>query len=382
MRGCDRVQLHNPVIGSTIAGVACVRRLLPGTTNAGKQFLSFEISNATGASGGKVWAEHLTKWDGIRLGQPVHVVAKVKPGYKGGPPELHVTQIEPLRSDHPVALELNPICPVPLHDLKERRLHLLSCLTAKGLVLHEVVLEQVGPERWLNCPAAKSHHHHYIHGLAEHSIEVAELAIALAQASPAGEHIDYDALIVGALLHDSGKVLEYTWESSAIDLSRRGRLSYHTVSGVALVASAAVRGAERLAEAGVSELAIDHLMHVITSHHGQRDWGSPVEPVSLEALFIHIADLASARGRTMLDDLTSDALGPDGWVIPTAWGRKPVFSLRRALAGTAVDVQTQSRDGAVPEAQLGEGSASEDLPYRIVAFLRVLTDAESSSPAP
>jgi putative nucleotidyltransferase with HDIG domain len=246
--------------------------------------------------------------------------------------------------------------------------------------LLDAVLDHVGRDAWFTAPAAKSHHHHQIRGLAMHSLEVGEIAMAIAQSIPVAEHVDFDALIVGALLHDCGKIEEYSYgRGEPIDISRSGLLQYHTVSGGAMVAVAAASARQRLEDAGVHPLAVTHVMHVIASHHGQKEWGSPVEPRSLEAQIIHIADLASARTRTMLDELESDALQPDGWAIPTAWGRKPVFSLRKALERAGHPTHNRQYDDAAPEATVaGTGCVPEDLPCRTVALLLIRPDLDNT----
>jgi 3'-5' exoribonuclease len=371
----DRLVLRDLAVGAAVVGTACVRRLTRSVTKDGKPYLTVEVGNATGAAGGKVWSEQLEAWANITAGQPVQITARVKPGHRDGPPELAFEAVSPLAKDHPVALEINPLAPVPLATLRERYTHLTAHLTPPGQVLLDVVLDHVGRDAWWTAPAAKGHHHAFVHGLAMHSIEVAEIALAAAQASPAAEHLDYDALLVGALGHDCGKKNEYVWQNEPIGMNRDGFLSYHTVEGCSMVAVAAALGRDRLAAAGVHPLAVEHLKHVIASHHGQKDWGSPVEPRSLEAVLIHVADLASARTRSMLDEL-EDALQPDGWAIASGYNRKPVFSLRTALARADRCPKAPPCDDAAPEAAMKVSDrASDALPRRIVAYLMVRPEA-------
>lgn len=269
-------------------------------------------------------------WENLEVGVPLQVEGSIKEGWNGGQPELVVTSVRPLPSPHDVELELNPLCPVPLGQLRERFTHILEHMQPAGRELVHVVLEHVGEETWWTAPAAKAHHHACVGGLAWHSIEVAEVALAIARSTPAAPVIDWDALLVGALLHDVGKVQEYSWRGVPIEISPAGRMSYHTCSGTVLTMLAVDRSRSRLAKAGVTELDVKHLCHVQISHHGTKEFGSPVEPSTPEAAIVHHADNVSAKLRGMLDILEAAPCGADGWVKPSGWGRRPVLSLREA----------------------------------------------------
>jgi 3'-5' exoribonuclease len=322
----ERMQLQPLLAGRSVSGAVCLRKKTAALTKAGQPYLTIEVCNSTGAVATKVWSESVGAWDGIAVGDPVHLEGRLTAGWRGVPPELQVARVEPLPKPHPVQLEANPISPVPLDVLRARFRHLLGFVSDAAETLVDVVLEHVGRERWWTAPAAKLHHHACVHGLAWHSVEVAETALALAQATGAGNHIDADALVSGALLHDIGKVAEYVWEGVPIDLSRQALLDYHTASGGVMTMVAVDRDRDRLAAAGVTEALVQHLLHVQLSHHGEAAHGSPVPPRTLEALLIHQADLASARVRAFLDDLASGPPDADGWVTPAGWGKKPVLA--------------------------------------------------------
>ena len=347
----ERMQLQPLTAGRCVRGTACLRKKTAGVTKAGQAYLTIELGNATGTVSAKVWSESVGAWDGIEVGDPLHVEGRLTAGWRGGPPELQVTRVEPLAKPHPVQLEANPISPVPLGELQARFRHLLGFISAAAETLVDVVLEHVGRERWWTAPAAKAHHHACVHGLAWHSIEVAETALALAQATGAGDRIDADALVSGALLHDVGKVAEYVWEGVPIDLSRQALLDYHTASGGVMSMLAIERARDRISAAGVTEALIRHLLHVQLSHHGEAAYGSPVPPRTLEALLIHHADLASARVRACLDDLASGQPDADGWVTPPGYGKKPVLFLgaqpKPTLSGGTVREETDM-SGATP----------------------------------
>lgn len=323
--------------GNAVAGAVCLRSKATSVTKAGKPFLKIELANHTGTIAATIWSEGMAVWENLEVGVPLQVEGSIKEGWNGGQPELVVTSVRPLPRPHDVELELNPFCPVPLDQLRERFTHILEHMQPAGRELVHVVLEHVGEADWWTAPAAKAHHHACIGGLAWHSIEVAEVALSIARSTPAASVIDRNALLVGALLHDVGKVREYQWRGVPIDLSPTGRLTYHTCSGSVLTTTAVERSRARLAEAGVTELDVMHLCHVQVSHHGTKEFGSPIEPSTPEAAIVHHADNVSAKLRSMLDSLEAAPCDKDGWVRPSGWGRRPILSLldapRQALIG-------------------------------------------------
>jgi 3'-5' exoribonuclease len=138
---------------------------------------------------------------------------------------------------------------------------------------------------YLEAPAAKRVHHAYLGGLAEHSLEVAELVLTIARFS---QNMDRDLAVTAALLHDLGKIKEYSYRR-VIDLTDDGRLVGHTVLGYHMLLS-------RIGELqGFPQDLAQRLLHAILAHHGQMEWGAPVVPQTVEAAAVHHADLLSSR---------------------------------------------------------------------------------------
>ena len=141
----------------------------------------------------------------------------------------------------------------------------------------------------LAAPAAKGMHHTYPGGLLEHTLSVANLCVAYADQYA---DLDRQVLIAGALLHDIGKVYEYKIQDNGPGLT-----IWRTDDGVML--GHIVMGLQVLQE-GYGHLDIQgfdiddgvrqHLMHLIASHHGKLEFGSPVEPKTKEAWALHFAD--------------------------------------------------------------------------------------------
>ena len=135
--------------------------------------------------------------------------------------------------------------------------------------------------RYRAAPAAKRFHQAYRHGLLEHSLSVAQAVSAISATFPG---IDRDVAVTGALLHDIGKLEAYNDDPLAIDLTDLGRLQGEIPLGYYRV--------RRLIDAieGFSPATAEAVLHIILSHHGQLEHGSPVVPCTREATLVHMID--------------------------------------------------------------------------------------------
>jgi 3'-5' exoribonuclease len=141
-------------------------------------------------------------------------------------------------------------------------------------------------ERWRDAPAAKHYHQAYRHGLLEHSLTVARGVSAASGCFPG---LDRDIAVTGALLHDIGKIEAYAMEGGAIDLTDAGRLQGEIPLGYYMVR----RQIEELP--GFPPRTAEAVLHIILSHHGQLEHGSPVVPCTREATLVHMIDNLGGR---------------------------------------------------------------------------------------
>jgi 3'-5' exoribonuclease len=152
-----------------------------------------------------------------------------------------------------------------------------------GLVLGE---ESATWASYRDAPAAKRYHQAYRHGLLEHCLTVAQAVSAISATFPG---IDRDVAVTGALLHDIGKLEAYEVRDGAISMSDQGRLYGEIPLGYYMVR----REIERL-EAFPPDLA-QAVLHIILSHHGSLEHGSPVVPCTREATLVHMIDNLGGR---------------------------------------------------------------------------------------
>ncbi|MGO9973965.1 MAG: HD domain-containing protein [Solirubrobacteraceae bacterium] len=137
-----------------------------------------------------------------------------------------------------------------------------------------------------SAPAAKRYHQAYRHGLLEHCLTVAQAVGAIAATFPG---IDRDVAVTGALLHDIGKIEAYEIRQEAIEMSDAGRL----LGEIALGYYRVRRAIERLD--GFPPELEQALSHIILSHHGSLQNGSPVVPCTREATLVHMIDNLGSR---------------------------------------------------------------------------------------
>ncbi len=135
-------------------------------------------------------------------------------------------------------------------------------------------------ERFIRNPAGMRLHHAYVGGLLHHTVSMAKLAVAMARTI---EHVDLDLVITGSLLHDLGKIREIS-AGLGFPYTTEGRLMGHIAMGALMVNRAAARVPE------LSRDKLDQLLHIILSHHGDKEKGSPVLCATKEAFIVHYAD--------------------------------------------------------------------------------------------
>ncbi len=160
----------------------------------------------------------------------------------------------------------------------------VQCPQLRALL--ESVLSGDTWERFRRAPAAKRYHQAYEHGLLEHSLSVAQGVSALASTFGG---IDRDVAVAGALLHDIGKLDAYATGADGIELTDLGKLQAEIPLGYYRVR----RAIEDVP--GFPEQTAASLLHIILSHHGCLEHGSPVVPATREATLVHMIDKLGAQ---------------------------------------------------------------------------------------
>ena len=160
------------------------------------------------------------------------------------------------------------------------------------------------------CPASIKGHHAKLGGLLQHTTEVAAIARTIARASGA----DTQLVLAGVLLHDIGKLESYRWDG-LFDHTPVGRLVGHVVLGALMLD----RRLRETTPPPCTDVERDILLHLVLSHHGRLEFGSPVLPLTLEAEVLHWADNASAKTASVAQVLADPASFPEGLVSNRQW---------------------------------------------------------------
>jgi 3'-5' exoribonuclease len=269
--------------GDAVQGFALLTKKELRQDRNGRDFLDLELADASGAMAAKVWAD-----SPALAGQfEPHQFVAFKGSVKSYRDQLQAS-IDECRTateeDRRFGFDESLLVPSTREDIAdlwarlgrllggEVRRPVLRRLAAETLAVHGEALRE--------HPAAKSMHHAYRGGLLEHVVSMGELALAVARHY---RDLDVDLLLLGVLFHDLGKLRELG-AMPANDYTLEGRLIGHVVIGRDLLR-------DRIAAIpGFPEDLQLQLEHLVLSHQGKKEFSSPVEPMTPEAVALHFID--------------------------------------------------------------------------------------------
>jgi 3'-5' exoribonuclease len=280
--------------GDAVQGFALVRRRDERRDKTGKAYFDLELADASGAIPAKIWSDAAALGYAFSAGDFVKFRGQVQ-SYR----EQLQLKIDNCRraeeGDRADGFDEALLIPSTREDIDALDLRLRELL-AQNLSrpgarrLADAALERHGAALRVH-PAAKAIHHAFRGGLLEHVVSMMGLAAKMADHYP---ELDRDLLVLGVLFHDLGKILELG-QMPGSDYTPVGRLVGHIVLGRDLVRELAADVAE------LPEGFRLQLEHLVLSHQGRQDFGSPVEPATAEAIALHAIDdldskLAVLRG--------------------------------------------------------------------------------------
>jgi 3'-5' exoribonuclease len=256
---------------------------------SGEEFLKLQLGDVTGAIEAVVWDGVAEAAEAAAPGGVVHVCGRHSVDQRYGAC-ITVRSIRQA-ADHeyePSELMEGPSVAFDLmvSDLREL-VEGVQDPHLKRLLKHFFSEHSPVWRRWASAPAAKTYHQAYRHGLLEHCLSVAQ-SVSLIAARLRGT-VDRDLAVTGALLHDIGKIEAYAMQGGAIELTDHGKLQGEIPLGYYTVR----RAIEDMP--GFPEQTAMGLLHIILSHHGQLEHGSPVTPCTREATLVHFVDNLDGR---------------------------------------------------------------------------------------
>jgi 3'-5' exoribonuclease len=274
--------------GFDIDQVLLVRSAEARSKRDGGEYLRLTLGDRTGAVVAMVWDDVERLRPLCPAGAPVRVAGRYRVHPRYGPQ----LELRSLRDADPGTFSLAELCDGPPRaaELMESDLRQLVATIQEPHLreLLERVLGEGTPtwELYRCAPAAKHYHQAYRHGLLEHCLSVAQGVSAISATFPG---IDRDVAVTGALLHDIGKLEAYTTDPTAIDMTDAGKLQGEIPLGYYRIR----REIEEIA--GFPPRLAEALLHIILSHHGQLEHGSPVVPCTREATLVHFLDNLGGR---------------------------------------------------------------------------------------
>ncbi|NUN47841.1 MAG: HD domain-containing protein [Candidatus Brocadiae bacterium] len=269
----------------------------------GEPFLNLELADRSGRMQAKVWDNADAVQQRIRTGDYVRVRGQVKIYNK----RLDMTVQTILAVDDKL-VDKSAFVPRTRKDIGEMARAYREIVNGiRNEWLKTVLRTFVEDEEWFakfcESPAAVRLHHACIGGLLEHVLTLSRVALAIAPLYPM---LDRDLLLTGIFLHDVGKVRELS-SDRAFAYTDEGRLMGHITIGAQMLEEV-VRGIQGFPE----ELRL-RLQHMILSHHGEFEYGSPVLPATMEAVALHHIDNIDAKIYAFDQALRESTTGDERW---------------------------------------------------------------------
>jgi 3'-5' exoribonuclease len=281
-------------------------------TREGKSYLRLELGDRSGTIEARMWDLFETIAKDINRDDFVKVQARVE--IYRNKPQLALQQVRRAKPEEIDLVDFLPHTKEDVDKLYERLLEFALSIRnpwLKTLVSGIVTDPKIAP-RFKRAPAAKVMHHAFIGGLLEHVVGLCALAQLLATQYV---ELDVDLLLTAAMLHDVGKLDELCYER-AIGYTTEGQLLGHIVMELETVS----RAMDSIA--GFPAPLKIVVQHMLISHHGQYEFGSPKLPMIREAMVFHYMDDLDSKMAAVRAALGSGA-GDDQWsAYSTALGRK------------------------------------------------------------
>ncbi|MBX7103668.1 MAG: HD domain-containing protein [Gemmataceae bacterium] len=270
----------------------------------GQPYIQIELRDRSGGITGRMWNAGEQVFRTFEAGDFVRVQGKVQTFQ--GSLQMIVTGIKPAPTEGVEPSDFLPHADADIGKLLDRLRTILRSLKNPFLkALGEVYLtdEQFIAD-FAACPAGVKQHHSYVGGLLEHVVTLLEAGDRLAPLYPI---VDRDLWLLGLFLHDAGKLRELSFKGG-FAYTDAGQLVGHLVQGVEMLNEMVLRVELLLNEKFPEELKL-RLQHVIVSHHGSYEHGSPKLPMTPEAVAVHALDNLDAKLNQVARELNTDRGG-------------------------------------------------------------------------
>ena len=273
---------------------------------SGNLYLQVELSDRSGSIGARMWNASEGVYKSFNDGDYVRVAGTAQL-FQGAMQLIatSVSKVDPAEVDEDEFLLLPP---VEADKLVARLTEIVRGMTNPHLqTLAECFLvDESFMAKFTRAPAGIKNHHAYQGGLLQHTVNLMEVVLRI---SPCYPQIDRDLLLTGAFLHDMGKIDELSYDRE-MAYSSEGQLIGHVVMAVGML-EAKLAEAERLSGETMPDETALRIKHMLVSHHGEYEHGSPRLPMTLEAMALYMLDNLDAKidsfGQLLSDDPNVDS---------------------------------------------------------------------------
>lgn len=284
----------------------------------GNLYLQLRLTDKTGSLTGMLWNASDQLFNSVATGNYLRVAGTTQ--LYNGQLQMIVTRIEPADPRSVNDQDFVMVSGEEIDRLAARLTELLRGV--KNDHLRRLAECFLGDEQFMGkfttAPAGIKNHHAYRGGLLAHVVSLMEVCRVVAPLYP---ELDSDMLLLGAFLHDAGKIDELTYDRE-FGYSDAGQLIGHVVMVLSTVEDKIAESETMAGEKFPEELAL-RLKHIIVSHHGEYEYGSPKLPMTLEAIALHLLDNLDAKLYSVGQILREDAAGDSSWTsYNQALGRK------------------------------------------------------------
>jgi len=270
-------------IGEPFDNFLLIKSSTKGVASNGKPFLTLILKDASGEIEAKLW-EATKEDEQTFIAEEIAKITGEVSQYRGRP-QLKIQSIRPAQATDGVdPSDFLETAPVPKEELIERLTEAIFEMKNPNLQRITRHFVKTYQEAFLTYPAAVKNHHEYISGLAHHVVSMLNLAKQLKELYP---DIDLDLLYAGIILHDLGKLKELSGAGTP-SYTLEGKLIGHIPMMVDEIGGVAK-------ELGIEGEEVTMLQHMVLSHHGKAEWGSPKPPLIREAELLHLIDLIDAK---------------------------------------------------------------------------------------
>lgn len=273
-------------------------------------YLSVDLRDKSGMINGRMWNVTEEGVAGIQSGGYARIRGKVQ--LFQGVLQLILSHIDPVSADLIDPLDFEQVSSQHIEEwLQKVRMHLLSFENPYLRSLMECyLLDDALVQSLCSVPAGVKAHHAYVGGLLEHMLTLMEAARRICEVYP---QLDEELLLAGVFLHDLGKTRELSTESG-FTYTDEWQLIGHLVIGVEMLGDKIRRVEELTGEPFPTELAL-RLKHMILSHHGTYEFGSPRLPMTPEAMALHCIDLLDAKLHEFQRAIDDDPNSQSSWTL-------------------------------------------------------------------